>query len=572
MNVWQKGKARYQGKKRKEREEAKRRAQESDDEDAAILEAADREEERKGQLVRPRKKWTVRKKEKWKDDILKKIVYDHDNPIMVSRDKLYAYLKEKRPDLVTRNRKSSGFKHKKFISRRYVDDWLRKQETFAQHRKWVKRKTVNHRLVMDKFNVIQVDLSDMKNSEVADDDLDDDEEEDDAGPANRRPYRYIFVAVDMHTKYVWARPLRTKHGSEVAGALRSVLQEMAPHKPKTIQSDNGSEFKSQFADTLKKAGIRQVFSLPYTPQSQGLVERTNGNIKRQISLYQTRFPGKQNWVQLLPKIVKAINNTYQSVIKMTPTQALKNENRQKVTENQVGSNKRLSKKNNMDKRKLFKGELVRIRVGAMGRGLMKNATKAWSQQIFKVIEVRTSKYGPGYHQTAYRLQGVPHPNDGRYFKNASAPLTEPTWWTNDQVTRYIPGTEGVPEGGPTLIVNKLIEPGVYFVKRNRQGRSPEYAGRYYPGYKVSFMGYDASYDSLEPAVDLRKFIWSEVEKFADRHEVQWRQRSLSQGNNAIADKMAIKDTDTVLPSRGFIEYRWRKKEGGRYTEWIDSRR
>ena len=45
---------------------------------------------------------------------------------------------------------------------------------------------------------------------------------------------------------------------------------------KKVRSDNGSEFKNTRIDELcDEFGIRHQFSLKYTPQSNGLVERKN---------------------------------------------------------------------------------------------------------------------------------------------------------------------------------------------------------------------------------------------------------------------------------------------------------
>ena len=55
-------------------------------------------------------------------------------------------------------------------------------------------------------------------------------------------YRHVLVVVDHTTKFVWARPLRTKRNSEVLGHLQEILQPegLAPD----IRIDNGTEFKS----------------------------------------------------------------------------------------------------------------------------------------------------------------------------------------------------------------------------------------------------------------------------------------------------------------------------------------
>jgi transposase InsO family protein len=46
-------------------------------------------------------------------------------------------------------------------------------------------------------------------------------------------------------------------------------------------SDNGGEFANdRYKKFLTTEGIRQELGAPYTPQTQGLVERANGTVKR----------------------------------------------------------------------------------------------------------------------------------------------------------------------------------------------------------------------------------------------------------------------------------------------------
>lgn len=88
---------------------------------------------------------------------------------------------------------------------------------------------------------------------------------------------YFVTFVDDHTHYVWVYILKRK--SEVYQRFREwkVLVEKATgRKVKTLRSDNGGEYTSaEFSSYLRDEGIRHEFTIPHTPQQNGVSERLN---------------------------------------------------------------------------------------------------------------------------------------------------------------------------------------------------------------------------------------------------------------------------------------------------------
>lgn len=81
--------------------------------------------------------------------------------------------------------------------------------------------------------------------------------------------------------------------------------------------DNGSSFISaKFQQFLQKYGIEHLLSPPYTPQSNGLIERSNATIIAVLSKYTLEHP--YDWDEKLPNIVLAINTIQQSSSKYSP--------------------------------------------------------------------------------------------------------------------------------------------------------------------------------------------------------------------------------------------------------------
>ena len=92
--------------------------------------------------------------------------------------------------------------------------------------------------------------------------------------------KYLRVAVDLFTKRAWAEPVRVKSAPAVWAAMQRILQDIGENwrpagapatavYPHTAQSDNGSEFKGEFAAGLLANGINQVFSTPTSCRARG---------------------------------------------------------------------------------------------------------------------------------------------------------------------------------------------------------------------------------------------------------------------------------------------------------------
>ena len=111
------------------------------------------------------------------------------------------------------------------ISRRYVEQWLRKQpeaQLDARRERAVFRPTV-----ADRPGFVNVDLTFMQTG--------------DWPPGANNGHTGIVVARDYFTKFLWAVPIKRKTSAEVSRAFRQmwVNRSWIPH---TIRSDAGREF------------------------------------------------------------------------------------------------------------------------------------------------------------------------------------------------------------------------------------------------------------------------------------------------------------------------------------------
>jgi transposase InsO family protein len=61
-------------------------------------------------------------------------------------------------------------------------------------------------------------------------------------------YRYIFVVIDVFSKYLWLRKLKDKKGESVANALETIFKE--GRKPYKIRTDKGQEFRARAVQSV----------------------------------------------------------------------------------------------------------------------------------------------------------------------------------------------------------------------------------------------------------------------------------------------------------------------------------
>ena len=87
--------------------------------------------------------------------------------------------------------------------------------------------------------------------------------------------KYIIVAMDYLTKWPEAKPVSNATAEQVANFLyEDIIGRYGC--PVKILSDRGTHFKNRMiASLMEKFQIKQQFSTPYHPQTNGMVERFN---------------------------------------------------------------------------------------------------------------------------------------------------------------------------------------------------------------------------------------------------------------------------------------------------------
>ena len=130
---------------------------------------------------------------------------------------------------------------------------------------------------------------------------------------------YFLTFIDDNSRHTWCYMLKRK--SEVFQKFmewKSMVERATGRKLKTIRSDNGGEYTSQeFTNYLKDEGIHHEFTVPKTPEQNGVAERMNRTLQECVRtmLSESNLP-KHFWAEAL--------NTANYIKNRSPTNALIN--------------------------------------------------------------------------------------------------------------------------------------------------------------------------------------------------------------------------------------------------------
>lgn len=197
-------------------------------------------------------------------------------------------------------------------------------------------------------------------------------------------YRYILVAIDCFSKYVWCRPVKNKTGTQVTLAMKSIFQESG-YTPRNLQSDNGTEFYNKiFGALMKKHNINHYST--YSTTKAAIVERVIRTLKSWL-YKEFSVRGKYKWIDILSNITTKYNNKVHSTTGKKPTD--------------VTSTTRLTAYNHIKiflKPKFRIGDSVRI---SKFKGIFeKGYTANFSTELFKVVKINVT------NPTTYLLEDL----------------------------------------------------------------------------------------------------------------------------------------------------------------------
>jgi hypothetical protein len=234
---------------------------------------------------------------------------------------------------------------------------------------------------------------------------------------NTQHISFILNVVDVFSRKVFLFPLKKKLADNIAGCFKIIKQRLKV-LPKYLMCDNGGEFMGDFEKYCEKEGIKIRNTRAYSPQSNGIVERKNREVRKRMNELIIRAENQRiDWRKLLNTVEASINGSYTDTIKGTPNDVWSPTNeRVNLNEEQNELVKRVAK-NTRDKIEKFKskefkeGDLVRAKMSSLytsirklikeGKG--KDIRVNYSPDVYRISKVIISKK-LGFTKNSYYLE------------------------------------------------------------------------------------------------------------------------------------------------------------------------
>lgn len=289
-------------------------------------------------------------------------------------------------------------KHNPKIKIDKVRSFLQNQYVYTLHKPARRHFSRNKVIVPGPKYQYQIDLSDMQAVKDSND-----------------GFQYIFTCIDVFSKVAWAIPIQNKTGEEIVRAFSMIIP-----KPRVVQSDEGKEFlNKKFQNYLEKNNIR-FFTSKNRDIKCAIVERFNRTLKSKIWKHFSRSR-KHRYIDVLPFIVSAYNNSYHRSIKLKPSK-VNISNVAKVRETLYGT---------LTPNKNFKyniGDKVRVSKikGTFEKGYLPN----WSEEIF-LIRRRNPMPKPVYELEDYNKEKI----EGMWYEKELQKVKQETFWIEKIIKR-----------------------------------------------------------------------------------------------------------------------------------------
>lgn len=190
--------------------------------------------------------------------------------------------------------------------------------------------------------------------------------------------KYLLTAIEVLSRFAYVRPLKSKEGSVVADAMRSILDQSGKHF-KSNCTDLGSEFKAaSWKGLMKEYNIRHFFA--GGSGSCTILERFHRNLRTKMAryMYENQTDVYQDKLQ---SFVDSYNKTLHSSIGFRPVDV------NEKNEHQVYQTLYLDKKMPASKPYKFKtNDTVRI---SYRRNIFdREGTQRWSEQLYTIVSRR----------------------------------------------------------------------------------------------------------------------------------------------------------------------------------------
>ena len=217
------------------------------------------------------------------EDLIKKYYYNPKTGF-TSAANLYKVIKEKHQGITLRS----------------IKDFINRQQTHQIHTNKKIPLTEYNQIVVNGVGTWQIDLLDLSNYR-----------------SSNEGYRYIFMMIDVYSRFYFVEPLKAKTASECLLAFKKIEYaiESDGYKVGVLEMDKGVEFNG-IVKTMKPD--RVFFKKPNTHTLTSIVERRNRTLRERLERYLTAN-GTLDWINVIQQLNNNINNSVNRSMKHTPS-------------------------------------------------------------------------------------------------------------------------------------------------------------------------------------------------------------------------------------------------------------
>ncbi|CAD5232521.1 unnamed protein product [Bursaphelenchus xylophilus] len=129
-------------------------------------------------------------------------------------------------------------------------------------------------------------------------------------------YKYCLLCVDVISRKFFACPLKQKGAMDIKEAFVKIFEEM-PHPPEVVFTDNGKEFKNSTLKSYFTKEGTEIYHSGNIETKASIAERGIRTVKQRLYKYMTAHNSKR-WIDALPLIIKAINQSLNRTLGMRP--------------------------------------------------------------------------------------------------------------------------------------------------------------------------------------------------------------------------------------------------------------
>jgi hypothetical protein len=124
---------------------------------------------------------------------------------------------------------------------------------------------------------------------------------------------YFMLIIDDYSRLTWVAFLKEKSEAlEKFKVFKALTENQTGKRLKAVRSDRGGEFSSgNFKEFCDKHGIKREYTIPKTPQQNGVVERQNRSVQQMArSMMNERNIPQTYWVEAIHTAVHILNKAH----------------------------------------------------------------------------------------------------------------------------------------------------------------------------------------------------------------------------------------------------------------------